>query len=155
IVLPRRESSSGGPGPDDRDHMPPPPPPPFWTNSAANGSNLAAGMFGTNGPGRPDRPPRGRPFWMSEQEYKDLLERRGLHGLAIAMSTDAFRHTCRQDIWMRCVIGCFAGVSVIGFGLAWRNIAKSSDLQLRLLRASEMNTHLKEMNLAAAGLAHE
>jgi signal transduction histidine kinase len=34
-------------------------------------------------------------------------------------------------------------------------LAKSSDLQLRLVRASEMNTHLKEMNLAAAGLAHE
>jgi signal transduction histidine kinase len=31
----------------------------------------------------------------------------------------------------------------------------SSDLQIRLIRASELNTHLKEMNLAAAGLAHE
>src|SRR5208337_1915310 len=35
------------------------------------------------------------------------------------------------------------------------NVAKSSELQLRLVRASEMNMHLKEMNLAAAGLAHE
>jgi hypothetical protein len=40
-------------------------------------------------------------------------------------------------------------------GLAWRNLTKSSDLQLRLVRASELNSHLKEMNLAAAGLAHE
>src|SRR5262249_1011295 len=40
-------------------------------------------------------------------------------------------------------------------GLAWRNLAKSGELQMRLLRASELNTHLKEMNLAAAGLAHE
>ncbi|HOB32593.1 MAG TPA: ATP-binding protein, partial [Verrucomicrobiota bacterium] len=31
----------------------------------------------------------------------------------------------------------------------------SSMLQLRLVRASELNTHLREMNLAAAGLAHE
>src|SRR5213078_3614014 len=57
--------------------------------------------------------------------------------------------------WMRCIIACFASVSVVGLGLAWRNQAKSSELQMRLLRASEMNTHLKEMNLAAAGLAHE
>ena len=56
---------------------------------------------------------------------------------------------------MRWIIGCFAGVSVVGLGLAWRNLAKSSDLQMRLLRASELNSHLKEMNLAAAGLAHE
>ena len=49
----------------------------------------------------------------------------------------------------------FATLAVLGSGLAWRNLAKSSDLQIRLVRASEMNTHLKEMNLAAAGLAHE
>src|SRR5204863_3532277 len=75
--------------------------------------------------------------------------------LAIAMSTAAFLKTCAQDFWMRCIIACFASVSVVGLGLAWRNQAKSSELQMRLLRASEMNTHLKGMNLAAAGLAHE
>jgi light-regulated signal transduction histidine kinase (bacteriophytochrome) len=32
---------------------------------------------------------------------------------------------------------------------------KTSVLQIRLVRASELNSHLKEMNLAAAGLAHE
>jgi signal transduction histidine kinase len=39
--------------------------------------------------------------------------------------------------------------------LAWRNLTKSADLQVRLVRASELNKHLAEMNLAAAGLAHE
>jgi len=48
-----------------------------------------------------------------------------------------------------------AALGVAGFGLAWRNMTKTSELQLRLVRASEQNTHLKEMNLAAAGLAHE
>ena len=48
-----------------------------------------------------------------------------------------------------------ATISVVGSGLAWRNLAKTSELQIRLVRASELNTHLKEMNLAAAGLAHE
>src|SRR2546428_14061230 len=42
-----------------------------------------------------------------------------------------------------------------GFALAWRNLVKSSDLQARLVATSELNTPLKEMNLAAAGLAHE
>jgi signal transduction histidine kinase len=92
---------------------------------------------------------------MDEQEYKSLLERRGLHGLVIAMSTDAVRRACTQDIWMRALMACFASVSVLGLGLAWRNLVKSSELQMRLLRASELTTHLKEMNLAAAGLAHE
>ena len=42
-----------------------------------------------------------------------------------------------------------------GYGLAWRSLDKTSELQLRLVRASELNLHLKELNLAAAGLAHE
>ena len=46
-------------------------------------------------------------------------------------------------------------ISAIGFGVAWRNFLKTTELQIRLIRASELNTHLKEMNLAAAGLAHE
>jgi signal transduction histidine kinase len=48
-----------------------------------------------------------------------------------------------------------ASFSVVGVGLAWRSVMKTSDLQIRLVRASELNSHLKEMNLAAAGLAHE
>ena len=58
-------------------------------------------------------------------------------------------------MWLRTIIVLLAAVAALGSGLAWRNLAKSSELQLRLVRASEMNTHLKEMNLAAAGLAHE
>jgi len=92
---------------------------------------------------------------MNEAEYKSLVESRGLHGLVIVMSSEAFRRACAQDLWMRWIIGCFASVSGVGLGFAWRNLVKSSELQMRLLRASELNTHLKEMNLAAAGLAHE
>ena len=92
---------------------------------------------------------------MNEAEYRALAEQRGLHGLAIVMSTEAFLQSCAQDRWMRWIIGGFATISVVGLGFAWRNFAKSSELQMRLVRASELNTHLKEMNLAAAGLAHE
>jgi signal transduction histidine kinase len=97
----------------------------------------------------------GRPPWMSEAEFNDLLQRRGLHGLIITMSTDSYHRAALHDLWLRCIICGFAGISAFGMGLAWRNIGKSAQLQMRLLRASELNTHLKEMNIAAAGLAHE
>src|SRR6185503_3179329 len=73
----------------------------------------------------------------------------------LVMSTAPVRALCNQDLWMRSVIGLLASISVIGSGLAWRNLTKSSELQIRLVRASELNAHLREMNLAAAGLAHE
>ena len=179
IVLPRRPPAGEGPDPDrDRDRERPPP------RAAELGPATQlfppeAGPGGTNRPGRwpgsrpggserfspedtgggppPGAPPRfGRPpFRMDEKEYKELLQRRGLHGLVLGMATDQVDRTCTHDLWLRGLIGCFATVSVIGLGLAWRNLVTSSELQMRLLRASELNTHLKEMNLAAAGLAHE
>ena len=120
--------------------------------AAASSNSLLSANSPTN---RTERPRSRRPPWMSEQEYRALLETRGLHGLAISMSTENFLRACHQDLWMRMIIGCFAAVSVVGLALAWRNLGRSSELQMRLLRASELNTHLKQMNLAAAGLAHE
>jgi signal transduction histidine kinase len=92
---------------------------------------------------------------MEEAEYQQLIQRRELHGLVLSLSTDNFQAVCQHDLWLRFIIIFFSSISALGVALAWRNIAKSSELQLRLVRASEMNTHLKEMNLAAAGLAHE
>jgi signal transduction histidine kinase len=97
----------------------------------------------------------GRPPWMTEAEYQSARENRSLHGLVMVMSIESLQALGVQDFWLRCIIGTFATISVVGLGLAWRNQAKSAELQMRLLRASELNTHLKEMNLAAAGLAHE
>ena len=71
------------------------------------------------------------------------------------MSTDTMQAKCLHDLWLRYIICFFAGIAAIGGALAWGNVTKSSDLQIRLVRASELNTHLKELNLAAAGLAHE
>ena len=105
--------------------------------------------------GRGGRPPFGRPFWMDEKEYQSLIEKRGLHGLVMAMSTGSIQAASVQDLWLRFIIGCFAGGSVLGLGLAWQNLVKSSELQMHLLRASQMNSYLREMNIAAAGLAHE
>jgi signal transduction histidine kinase len=92
---------------------------------------------------------------MDEDQYKALIAKRELHGLVLAMSTENFQTFCAHDLLLRYVIVFFAGISAIGVGLAWRNVSRTSELQIRLVRASELNTHLKEMNLAAAGLAHE
>jgi signal transduction histidine kinase len=78
-----------------------------------------------------------------------------LHGLVFTMSTDKYQATCTHDLWLRFVIGFFAGISALGAGLAWRNMGHTAELQIRLVRASELNSHLKELSLAAAGLAHE
>src|ERR1044071_6158475 len=180
IILPRREPGAGPregerarPGDEARTNdaaapgppkFPPPGDPPTNALSAGlspPGNDPAATNRGESVPGPRERPPGpgrprfGRPPWMNEEEYKSLVEKRGLHGLAIVMTTAAFLQTSGQDLWMRWIVGGFATVSVVGLGLAWRNLAKSAELQMRLLRASELNTHLKEMNLAAAGLAHE
>ncbi len=99
------------------------------------------------------RPPWMR--WMNEGEFKALAAKRELHGLVLAMSTENHRAICTHDLWLRGVIAFFAGIAALGAGLSWRNVRRTSELQIRLVRASELNSHLKEMNLAAAGLAHE
>lgn len=110
--------------------------------------------------GRPREPggrPR-RPFGlrgMDEKEFQSLIAKRTLHGLVLTLSTEGLEAAATRDLWLRTIIVLLAAVAALGSGLAWRNLAKSSELQIRLVRASEMNTHLKEMNLAAAGLAHE
>jgi signal transduction histidine kinase len=92
---------------------------------------------------------------MDEKEYQALLEKRGLHGLVLALSTESVENASSRDLWLRSIIVGLATILAIGSGLVWNNLVRVSDLQIRLVRASEMNTHLKEMNLAAAGLAHE
>jgi signal transduction histidine kinase len=92
---------------------------------------------------------------MDEKDYQALIEKRGLHGLVLVLSTESIENASSRDLWLRSIILALATVLAVGSGLVWNNIVRVSDLQIRLVRASEMNTHLKEMNLAAAGLAHE
>jgi len=142
------------------------------TSNASPGINASVSAGGSNRPAEApppgSRPERGnrqdgesrprRPPWargLNEQEYQAMVQKRELHGLVLVMPIGTFQAVVRHDLWLRFVIGFFATISVIGSGFAWRNLTTTSDLQLRLVRASEMNTHLKEMNLAAAGLAHE
>ena len=84
-----------------------------------------------------------------------MVTSRELHGLLLTLSTQSLQATISHDLWLRFIIIFFAGISAAGAGLALRNVSKTAQLQIRLVRASELNSHLKEMNLAAAGLAHE
>jgi signal transduction histidine kinase len=106
-------------------------------------------------PRRGGRPPFGRPPWMTEEEHKALIEKRGVHSFVIGLSTGSMASANAKDLWMRLVIGLLATAAAGVSAFAWRNLARSAELQIRLVKAGEMNAHLKEMNLAAAGLAHE
>ncbi|HZR16065.1 MAG TPA: ATP-binding protein [Verrucomicrobiae bacterium] len=152
--FPRREAGPGPPPPGE-------PPPSEREESRPPGTEAGTNSAAPEREGRPPREPGSRPRrppWLrglSEADYQSLLEKRALHDLVLAMSIDSFRAASQRDLWLRIIIVFLATLSAFGSGIAWRNLATSSDLQIRLIRASELNTHLKEMNLAAAGLAHE
>jgi signal transduction histidine kinase len=131
--------------PPTNGEMAPPPPPPDNSNRPPEGGD------------RPRNRSRQPPWlrWMSEADFKAYAAKHELHGLVLAMSTESYRAACTEDLWLRCVVCFFASISALGAGLAWRNMGRTADLQIRLVRASELNSHFKELNLAAAGLAHE
>jgi signal transduction histidine kinase len=149
-----RPGETNRPPPPDRDNRPPP------DDSGDMKDGRSRGRSNSDedrrGRGDGDRRPRfGRPPWMSETEFQTMIEKQGVHSFLMVLSTESLRDTVRRDLWLRWIIVTLTTLSVVGFGLAWRNTLQAAELQIRLVRASEMNAHLKEMNLAAAGLAHE
>jgi signal transduction histidine kinase len=145
----RREPHAPPPDMTNKPEGPPPEP------GSVGGSNMVA-RSEPDGPPRDGRPRR--PFWlrnMEEKDYQALMEKQSLHGLVLAMSTASLQAASDHDLWLRGIIVLLGSISVLGSAVAWRNLSKSADLQIRLIRASELTTHLREMNLAAAGLAHE
>jgi len=131
----------------------PPPPRMEGTNEAALESTNRAGFRSrwTNGFPTYFR----KPSWMKDADYKALIEKQGVHSFALVLSTQAMAAAAKDDLLLRLMIAVFATLAAGGALMAWGNVAKTSELQIRLVRASELNSHLKEMNLAAAGLAHE
>ncbi|MBI3867634.1 MAG: hypothetical protein HY299_03800 [Verrucomicrobia bacterium] len=165
IVLPRRDpGGSNALGGGDPFRFP-------WRGGRppdTNGPDLFAfAPFGPPRQGPPEPPPPerpregpgrrgfGRPPWMSEEQYKQLITRQGVHSFVVVLSTLSVERAIAADLWARAVVAILGAVAVAGVSLAWRNTANSAQLKLRLLRASELNNHLREMNIAAAGLAHE
>lgn len=112
-----------------------------------------SGAAPATGPG--GRVPYSRPAWMDKEEYDALIKKQGVHSLVISLSTDEMQNAIRSDLWLRTTVSLLAAAAAIISALAWRNVRKSADLQIRLVKAGEANTHLTEMNFAAAGLAHE
>ncbi len=96
-----------------------------------------------------------RPPWMSNEDYKAVIQKQGAASFVFVLSKEKMNADCNRDLWLRALISVLGAISVAGFGLAWRNQVTSAELELRLVRASELNSRLKETNLAAAGLAHE
>jgi signal transduction histidine kinase len=142
---------------DDDEHEPPPgSPPPTPESAGPAGNSEPPPPRSRGGRGRGEgRMPFGRPFWMSEDEYREAIQKQGVHSVVLVLSTAGMKETVARDLWTRLFISLLAAVSVVGFGMAYRNLSRTSDLEVRLVRAAELNTHLKEMNFAAAGLAHE
>ncbi|HRY46823.1 MAG TPA: ATP-binding protein [Candidatus Paceibacterota bacterium] len=146
-------------------NRPPPPPPdrgPPEQMSGINSNSLS--ISNAQAPrrnwfrrrdGDDRRPPFGRPHWMNEEDYRALIQKQGVHSFVVVLSTQSMQTVTSRDFWLRLLISALASVSVVGLGMAWHNLAKTSELEVRLVRAAELNTRLKEMNLAAAGLAHE
>ncbi|MBI3416004.1 MAG: hypothetical protein HY043_11950 [Verrucomicrobia bacterium] len=138
-------------------------PRPAWWRGNRGGTNVVDTNNPSAVPGDRPEPPRapsgrpmfGRPPWMSEEEYKALIQKQGLHSFVVVMSTQAVQTVLTGDLWLRFVIGALGAVAAGGLAIAWRSVLKFSELQIRLLRASELNSHLRELNVAAAGLAHE
>jgi signal transduction histidine kinase len=115
-----------------------------------------AGREPPPGPPNPSvRPPFGRPSWMTAEQYEQVIREKGAHSLVITLSTDEMHSDVRSDLLTRSLVSLFAMVGAIVSTLAWRNVEKNAELQIRLLKAGETNAHLKELNFAAAGLAHE
>ncbi len=169
VLMSRSEARANRPPPSPPDasdtNAPARPPQPPPGAEITNAATAPAAADSTNGPPRRRfrRRPGGtnefgafeRPSWMKEEEYSSLIQKKGVHSFLIVMPTESLVPVLTRDLWLRGFIGLLATLGVVGFTLAWRNVEQTSELQIRLVRASEMNSHLKEMNLAAAGLAHE
>lgn len=134
-------------------------PNPPWRNNDArpnpDGVVNTPGEAPATAPPNDRRPPFGRPSWMSKEEFDAVIQKQGVHSLVISLSTDEMHRTVNADLLLRSLVSLLAMGGAIVSTLAWRNVARNTELQIRLVKAGEMNTHLKEMNLAAAGLAHE
>lgn len=99
--------------------------------------------------------PFSRPAWMDPEDYDALIKKQGVHSVVISLSTAEMRRAVRDDLVLRSLVSLMACGAAIISGFAWRNLTRNSELQIRLVKAGEMNSHLSQMNFAAAGLAHE
>jgi signal transduction histidine kinase len=108
-----------------------------WTEAARKGE-------------RPAYPP-----WMTAEEYQAMFREQGLHKLAFRLDATDVLAAIRSDLRQRQFLVLISFVAALGLALLYRQMSRSAQLGVQLVRAEAMNNHLREMNLAAAGLAHE
>ncbi len=97
----------------------------------------------------------GRRRLIDADRYQQLLQTQSLHRFALVLPLLSIENAARLDFRFRFAIGALSLFALGAIGITWHNVARNAGLQLRLIRAKEMNDYLQEMNLAAAGLAHE
>lgn len=165
---PPKEGKSG----DKEDLQAKPPPEPSDGTSAVRPDGPGRGRHGDRrrGPGwSPETRERFRkwaeasregkappyPPWMTGEEYQTMFKEQGLHKLAFRLSARDVLAAIRGDSRQRHYLVAIGLVAVGGLALLYRQMSRSSQLGLQLVRAEAMNNHLREMNLSAAGLAHE
>jgi len=74
---------------------------------------------------------------MTEDEYKTMSQHMGAHNFFVGMSTQPVQEADHADLLVRMIIGLLGTAAVASFALAWQSLVKTSDLQVRLVRASE------------------
>jgi signal transduction histidine kinase len=102
---------------------------------------------------RGKRPPH--PPWMTEEAYAELFKTHGLHKFVLHVSAEPALLEIRRDRWLRLILSVIALLASAGLAFALYNLKRSANLAVHLVRSEEVNAHLREMNIAAAGLAHE
>jgi signal transduction histidine kinase len=165
------------------DQPPPgaPPPPPGWSWTEADAAKAAAAVLwdpvdlwwepepqpdAAPPPAEPAEPPPKRrppwerwhashPFTQSPEKYRELYEKQGLHMMVLMLNDQPAQAVVRRDWLLRLAMAAVALAAAAGAAFAWRALLRSTDLDVRLTRARALNTYLRELNLAAAGLAHE
>ncbi|PAW65616.1 MAG: hypothetical protein B9S34_10380 [Opitutia bacterium Tous-C1TDCM] len=124
-------------------------------NRGAANRPAAEGAEPAPPPAAVPRFPFSRPAWMDQEEYDSIIRKQGAHSLVVSLSTAELRRTVRADLLLRSLVTLLASGLAFFSAFAWRNFYRNAELRIRLVKAGEMNSHLAEMNFAAAGLAHE
>lgn len=99
--------------------------------------------------------PPSYPPWLNAAEFNRLVQQYGIQKFVLVLDAAGTAAQIRKDVHRHLALAALGFVAVLALGLGWRELTRVADLRLKLLRSHEMNEHLKEMNLAAAGLAHE
>jgi signal transduction histidine kinase len=105
--------------------------------------------------GPPPGPPPEQPPWMNKPEYERLVQEHGVHWFLVTIPTDALRAMEAADLRLRGIVLGGTLLACLALALAWRAFRRSSELEIQLVRAGEISTRLRELNVTAAGLVHE